>query len=98
MIRGNTINLEPMTTYHHIVALPEQTIKIELKMLHNFEITQIVKHDRKRFLIVNFVGNKGATYQYDKSTQEFIGKTKRQAIAELNVEPTGLPIRYYEFV
>jgi hypothetical protein len=87
-----------MTTYHHIVTLPEQTVKTELKTLCNFEIEQIVKHDRKRYLIINFVGNKGATYLYDKSTQEFIGKTKRQAIAELNVEPTGLPMRYYEFV
>lgn len=87
-----------MTTYHHIVALPEQTEKISLKTLYNFEIEQLVKHDKKRFVLINFIGNKGATYLYDKSKQEFIGKAKRQSISEMNVEPIGLPMRYYEFV
>jgi hypothetical protein len=101
MIRGNTINLEPMSEIYyvmHVVTLPDTTIQLKTKAISGAEVEQIIKHDRKRYMLINFQGVNGATYLYNKSERRVIAKVVRKCINELNVEPTGLPMRHYEFV
>lgn len=98
MIRSNTINLEPMTIYHHIIALPETTVKITLKTLYTSQIKYLVDKDKKRYLLINFIAKNGATYLFDKSINQVIGKVNRKSLCELDIETAGLPMRYYEFV
>jgi hypothetical protein len=89
----------PQTILHaHVVSLPDKTIKLKDRALSNFEVEQIVKHDRKRYMLINFVGRNGATYLYNKSESRVIAKVNRKSIMEMDVEPTGFPMRHYEFV
>lgn len=87
-----------MNIYHHVFCLPETTIKIELKTLYTNQINHLIKHDRKRYTLINFIARNGATYLFDKSTNEVIAKVNRKSLCELDIEPSGLPMRYYDFV